>query len=635
MLSSSKCAIRHQPLPHPNYRPDIDGLRAVAVSAVVFNHMGIQQWSGGFFGVDIFFVISGYLISGLIVTRLKEDRFSILDFYRRRCRRILPALVVMMVGILPFAYNSFLPPELEDFSKTLISAALGLSNFYFFKHSGYFDAESAASPLLHTWSLGVEEQFYFLFPALSIIIYRLAPARLFSGYVLLFFISLACCVLTVFNNHPAAAFYLLPSRAWELALGAIISFERLPSITNPRIRTAAALFGAVLIATSFFAMSARTPYLGIAAIVPCLGCALLIVANKSGGSVVATALSAKAPTFIGRISYSLYLWHWPILVFSRLRLQSPFDALDEGLMIAATLLAATVSWKFVETPFRKATFPQRSIFRLSFAAITSVLVIAFYAYISDGLRNRFPKDVADLASFMHYDARSQSREGRCFVTDSMTYDRSYCLSRDSYRQNFLVVGDSHAAHLWYGLSKVFQTINFMQATASSCPPTMAHQQSISGRCRELTDFIFGDFLLHEPVDGVVLYAAWDNYDISQLPQAIDIAKKNARLVILLGPMVQYDQGLPKILANALLSGNPDLPFSHRKMENLDIDRRMAELAAQKSIGYISFFQLLCDANSCETVNSDGTPLLYDYGHLTSEGAIKVARKMRELKIFTN
>ena len=297
-----------------HYRPDIDGLRAIAVLSVLAYHLRINMFRGGFVGVDVFFVISGYLISAIILKDIAAGTFSIVSFYERRVRRIFPALIALFVGTTLLAYFFFLPTELIGFAKSLLAALFSVSNFYFWRHSGYFSAPVDTKPLIHTWSLAVEEQFYIFLPIFLFLAHRFFPRRLRTSIVV---IALGSFVLSAVGAYrdPTAAFYLPHTRAWELLLGVLISLDVFPAIRGPVLRNVSTICGLGLISAAVFGFSAYTPFPGIAALLPCVGAALIIAAGRSGNSLVGRMLSLKPMVFIGLISYSLYLWHWPIIVF--------------------------------------------------------------------------------------------------------------------------------------------------------------------------------------------------------------------------------------------------------------------------------------------------------------------------------
>lgn len=610
------------------YIPEIDGLRAVAVTAVVLNHAGLPQVAGGFFGVDIFFVISGYLISDLVFSEVKVANFSIISFYQRRCRRLVPALVVMILAIFPFAYLIFLWPELKDFAKTALTSISGLSNFYFYKHSGYFDTDAAMSPLLHTWSLSVEEQFYLFFPILILAVHRLLPHRMLPAYLAVFVISFVLCAYNTVNS-PAAAFYLLPYRAWELALGALVSLPHFCPIRSDAVRNICSSIGVALMAIGIFLLSPKTPYLGLSAAIPCLGAALVIASGRSGGaSLVARVLSTSVPLFIGKISYSLYLWHWPIIVFHRLGLLGTDQMIPLPALLIGGVGVSFLSWKYVEQPFRRSKNVRLAV-AIPLAGLISVAAVAGITILTGGARFRFPEGINQLASYMYYDASVYTREGKCFGTTFDTFNKSECLAMDPNKKNILLIGDSHAAHLWHGLAQALPGINILQATGSSCLPLSTNAPDTPKNCRELTDFIFNDFIRNSPIDGIILNASWGGADRERIVTTLNLAKRTVNFVAVIGPTIQYDLSLPKLLAVSRLRGDPQFVIQH---VSLDLSKTESELkiaSAKSGVKYISQIDLLCQTRASCRTELNGVPLLYDRGHLTVEGSEYVGKLLRD------
>lgn len=324
------------------YRPDIDGLRAVAVLAVVLFHAGISSISGGFVGVDVFFVISGFLITTIIVKEIRRGDFSLTVFYERRIRRILPAFFVVMLFSAVVAYSLLLPQDFENFGKSLVAASLSVSNLLFWRESGYFDSTAELKPLLHTWSLGVEEQFYLFFPLLLMFIARFFKQRWTLWIVLIAFSSLLLSAWGA-KHQPSATFYLLPTRAWELALGGLLAMGGVPPIHQRFWREIEALLGLGLIVWGISALTPESSFPGLNALYPCLGAALVIHAGSSGPSMVGNVLSWRPLVLIGLISYSLYLWHWPLLVFAKYYLIRPLTTLETSTVVASSFVAAIAS----------------------------------------------------------------------------------------------------------------------------------------------------------------------------------------------------------------------------------------------------------------------------------------------------
>jgi len=343
------------------YRREIDGLRAIAVLPVILFHAGFALFSGGFAGVDVFFVISGYLITSVIVTERQAGTFSLVRFYERRARRILPALFVVMFACLPIAWWLMLPADMKLFARSLTSTSLFASNMLFSKQSGYFDTAAALKPLLHTWSLGIEEQYYLLFPVFLLVAWKFGWRRITGMLVIIAAISLALSQWQTAHD-PAKAFYSLSARVWELLIGALAAFaliEKERELTaRPWLCQLLALAGLALIAFAVFTFDAATPFPGLHALIPTLGTALIIL-FATPATLTGRLLSTRPLVGVGLISYSAYLWHHPLFAFTRIGgIETPSAALLIGLSIASLLLAF-VSWKYVERPFRNPAFIRR------------------------------------------------------------------------------------------------------------------------------------------------------------------------------------------------------------------------------------------------------------------------------------
>ncbi|MGB0440801.1 MAG: acyltransferase family protein, partial [Paracoccaceae bacterium] len=331
------------------YRAEIDGLRAVAVLPVLLFHAGISLFGGGFVGVDVFFVISGYLITTIIISEIEGDRFSLIQFYERRARRILPALCFVMLCCVPFAWAWMLPGQMQAFSHSLIAVSLFVSNVLFWRESGYFAAEAEEKPLLHTWSLAVEEQYYVIFPIMLIVAWGLGRNRVFWMIVVLSAISLALSEWG-WRHKEVANFYLAPTRAWELFAGSLAAFIRPRNLG--RANTVLATIGMAMIVVAIFGYDGSVPFPSLYTLVPVVG-TVLVLLFATQGTWVAGLLSTRAFVGVGLISYSTYLWHQPLFAFARIRLHDePGMALMLGLCVLSLGLAY-LSWRFIEAPFRQ------------------------------------------------------------------------------------------------------------------------------------------------------------------------------------------------------------------------------------------------------------------------------------------
>jgi peptidoglycan/LPS O-acetylase OafA/YrhL len=595
----------------------------------VLYHTGLPGVPGGFIGVDVFFVISGYLICGMIDAEIRGGEFSLANFYKRRILRIFPALFAMLLVTSLLAYLYFLPVELEKFLASLASAVASVSNIYFASNLGYFDAPATTKPLLHTWSLGVEEQFYVFAPLLMLAAYRFFPRRIQRILAAAAVASLACGVL-VYCRNADFAFYLTPCRAWELALGALLAIGFFPVPMTPLRKDALGWLGLLLVLAAVFLGSSSTP-LPIMMISASAGAAMIIASSFNSPSATGRLLSARPAVFIGLISYSLYLWHWPILVFQHsdsFLLPRDYGTGGKVALVAIALMVAYLSWKFIETPFRKATrpAPKYAVFAGAAAAMASLAMVAWFGTMLNGIPGRFSDRVVSIGSYLGYDASAAFRTGRCDIAGNrQTFDVQDCLRLDPVRPNYLLMGDSHAAHLWLGLSQAMPDINLMQASGSTCRPVIPARSLFDITfCPRMMRFLFDDFLVKHKIDRVLLSASWKDEDIPALAHTLDVLEARGLDVVVLGPIVEYDRALPRLLADQIRYRIPALADSMRTPGIADRDRRMAELVASKGARYISVYKAVCPHGDCIEFAKGDIPLQFDAGHLTAEGSKKVA-----------
>lgn len=440
------------------YRPEIDGLRSVAVVPVILFHAGFESFGGGFVGVDVFFVISGYLITSIILADLAAGTFSVARFYERRARRILPALFLVMAVSSAMAWVVLFPSDLEAFSKSVIATALFSSNFLFWSQAGYFDTAAELKPLLHTWSLAVEEQYYIIFPLFLMTIWGLGRSKTACALALLAVLSLLLAEWGTWH-HPDAAFFLLPFRLWELALGALAAvylfeahghFER-------GLSQIGSLVGFSLILWAVFAFDKSTPFPGFYALVPTVGTALIIL-FAGPNTLIGSLLSSRPLVGLGLISYSAYLWHQPLLAFARYRsMAEPPISILVGIC-ALTFCLAYLSWRFVETPVRRrGSTSRRDIFRASAIGIAIAVSLGLAGVLSAGFEDSFVASLNDRQKMVwNSNASDVAERGECHfrmerVTIEFTAKFVSCAER--HGQALVVLGDSHGIDVYNALSQ--------------------------------------------------------------------------------------------------------------------------------------------------------------------------------------
>ena len=610
-----------------HYRADIDGLRALAVLPVIAFHLGFQHISGGYVGVDVFFVISGYLIGGMILGEVGRGGFSIVKFYEKRFRRILPALIAMITFCTIASAIILFPKPLADYAKSLIATALSASNFLFYAQSGYFDAASDTKPLLHTWSLAVEEQFYFLFPLLVIALRR--QTRILDCVLAALIIGSLLLSIMWVRTDGSAAFYLPPSRAWELLLGVIGA--RLPSqiLTQRWWREGGAAVGLALILAPMLLYTSKTPFPGLAAIPPCLGAWLILVCGAQGSNLTSRMLALRPATAIGLISYSLYLWHWPIIVLTKEYLPaSSLTMAQRFIALAVAIGLSWFSWAFIERPFRSPLIRRRTIF--GFSALTALLMCAvgIVGISTNGLPQRFSPDVLASAALIDDFHATNVRRGTCFIT-SMEALRGFnpkaCFRVDRLRPNVLVIGDSHGAHLWAGLNDVYPNINFQQATASGCQGTIHQSGSAEPSCKAIMRYAYTHAFRSRP-DAIILAASWNADDELDVIDTLKQLKSYGLEVVLAGPIVRYNQPLPSLVARSIERRDVSIINQGRRADSETLDTEFRSIAGRYGAIYFSQYRALCATtlSSCKIVGASGRPLQYDYGHVTQEGADLVA-----------
>ncbi|CAI1970971.1 O-acetyltransferase OatA [Serratia quinivorans] len=637
-----------------NYRRDIDGLRAVAILLVVLYHSGVTFLSGGFIGVDVFFVISGFLIGGIIYTEINNKSFSYSRFYTRRIKRIAPALLVMLLLCSIFSFFYLSPLELKDFSLFSGSTILSVPNIMLWHKTNYFSPNAELNPLLMTWSLGVEEQFYIFLPIIISVIVRFNKKVIASVAVISIISFFLCVVLT--KTNPLFSFFMLPTRAWELGMGVILSIMHKEGRLNSlplKIKEFIFIIGLTLILFSAINFDKHTSFPGYAAILPVVGSLLIILGN---GRISSILLGNRVMVFIGLVSYSWYLWHWPLLSFSRLSINSQLSVYSGLLISIVALFIAYLSYLFVETPFRKGfKFANRKII-FGYLAVSILLFLpTSTSYLLQGI----PQRVNPVVAQAEIDKLSSIAD-RCLVgygSISYSKDRS-CLST-SQQDAIALVGDSHAAALRGGVDQYAKKHNMgvYQLTKASCPMLlgvtrmMGSYPSHAIECETYNNKALELITNNEKIKSVVISASWDSglddidggytvinagrHGLSALAYGLNnVIKKltnSGKKVIIVKdvPLLGFNvvraidnQQIPlRRIVNQLIQPSPlnEESTNDYRLPNEEVNTLLATIAGKHRIEVFNPVPNLCDAIGCK-FKSNNRPFYYDDQHLTYLGS---------------
>ncbi|MCF2906684.1 acyltransferase [Octadecabacter sp. CECT 8868] len=486
------------------YRPEIDGLRSIAVIPVILFHGGFTLFSGGFVGVDVFFVISGYLITSIILKGLEDGSFSLMDFYARRCRRILPALFFIILVTLPFAWVWMLPLQFKDHAQSMVAVTVFASNILFWIESGYFAPAAELKPLLHTWSLAVEEQYYVFFPLILMLFWLRSRVVSISLLALIFIASLLAAEWG-WRNAPSANFYLLPFRAWELMMGSLTAIWLLRRGADARPNNALSAIGLAMILASIFVYDGETPFPSLYALLPVAGTAM-VIAFAGTGTAVASLLSRKAFVGIGLISYSAYLWHQPLFAFARLADSAEPPHWLMATLAVASLGLAVLTWRFVERPFRK---PRAGAGRTLIAAGTASVAIGISGAMLSTVewqRNFFIRTLPDenqpllarIEQVRSEHAFSLDRPDQClFVLEDITPDLRDQFDKCAAEHGpaIAILGDSHSRDVFNAVAPLLDRRFAIRIPQKDCRPHILGSVCEIGHVADVID-TFGDDIKH-------------------------------------------------------------------------------------------------------------------------------------------
>ncbi|MES2707677.1 MAG: acyltransferase family protein [Verrucomicrobiota bacterium] len=630
------------------YRPDVDGLRALAVLSVLFYHAGLG-FSGGYVGVDVFFVISGFLITSLIRKELVEGTFSLALFWERRVRRIFPALGVMVITCIVVGWFCLLPDDYAEFGRSVWAQAAMGANFHFWSVAGYFDGPSELKPLLHTWSLAVEEQFYLAVPIVLLLLRKKSDTWLRWMFILVALLSFALSVAGT-SKWPTATFYLLPTRAWELICGSLLAFiGNSKLLANARGREILSMVSLAAVVWTIFAYTHATTFPGLGAVIPCVGTACIIYANGHGPTLVGRLLSWRPCVAVGLISYSLYLWHWPVLVFARILNVSLEPVWTRFALIAASVILGWLSWLLVETPFRrkKGFSTRKQIFTFVGISTAVLAVCGVLIELNKGVWSRIPPQVAVFAR------GAQSRpEVEDATMKSVAEGRHFRIGRSTAEApDFVLWGDSHARSVFPVLERLADTHHALGwcFTKSGTPPLIGGYPLKRGMEAVEYNKKVLEVIQHSSARHVLLTGRWGYYigDRSEtarlkdarpgkrdqepglvlrdsLTETVNALRSAGKVVWLLHDVPDPEFEVPAVLAQRTWRGMGLTGVRQTREAHYGKNTRVTEIF--DALGGENVFVLdpvpcLSDAEGLCRIELDNRALYYDSNHLTVEGSL--------------
>jgi peptidoglycan/LPS O-acetylase OafA/YrhL len=632
-----------QPI-HPKYRADIDGLRAIAVLSVVGFHAFPFWIKGGFIGVDIFFVISGFLISTIIFDSLERKCFSFIDFYTRRINRIFPALLLILAGSLVLGWFVLLPDAYKQLGKHITGGAGFISNFVLWNENGYFDNAAASKPLLHLWSLGIEEQFYIAWPLLLAFVWK----RKWSFVAVTAIIAAVSFAFNIYliNIDAAAAFYLPSSRFWELMIGGMLAYIGLhkPSL-NKQHKNAQSIIGCILIALGLILLNKERMFPGWWALLPTFGAFFLISAGQKAW-INRHVLSNKLLVWVGLISYPLYLWHWPLLAFVQI---IEGETPSVGMRVAVLAISLVFSWltyKIIEKPIR---LGKNSIVKtISLIGLMLAVGYAGYGcYKGKGWTFSLPKQTIKILQPVELEWSQFGqfvRWNKCYLQEpSITKHHLFCLEQE--RPLLALWGDSHAASLYPGIKKLKDQHNFglTQLTQSACGPIFDLTDLVFRKnCNEINQDVL-DILSKAKPDVLILNSAWKHWDFplsneeinSKFTSTINLIKRKlpSTKIIVIGPLPRWQDSPQKVIFASWKRAydKSKTPKIMQKAERLDdIDMMLSNISKRAGVAYISALDILCNTEGCiSRVGEEPSDLIaVDYGHLSKTGSEYFVEKIK-------
>ena len=606
------------------YRPDIDGLRAVAVLSVLFYHARFDLFAGGFVGVDVFFVISGFLITRLIINQVDKGTFSYSTFYIRRVRRLFPTLLVVVTSTLIAGLIIFPPEYLQRFAGAAIYALTSISNFYFMSEVNYFEAVSELKPLLHTWSLSVEEQFYLIWPICLVFLATKFPR--WTVPLVLIIVAIISLVLAEIFADLRALFFFTGFRIFELAIGALMVWVIKIELPSNWLKEVLLVIGLALIAWSVFALDQNTPWPGLISLIPCTGAALVIYAGTA--PITGKLLSNPVSVFIGLISYSLYLVHWPLIVFYAFTRLTELTQTEKWALVAVSIILSYVLYALVETPFRhgykKPNGWKPAKFGLTCAMLALAIIIpASHIYANDGWKFRISN--TDIETLLHNNEEMEFRSVNNFDTLHQTVFDS------DQTKNILVIGDSHSEDIFNALTSNIESLPNTQITwqrfDDRCFLNLAQplfRDKLLGRastCQHERDELLGSGKLQK-ADVILISNRWALRYLDGVENGLEFLEKNSPAkILILGNKAEF----PFLLkATYKLGPSKELEtvsFETRSDEYIEIAKKLNEVSQSRDHVFINLHDLVCDIEDkrCKVISKNVELLYFDESHWSWAG----------------
>lgn len=654
------------------YRSEIDGLRAFAVLSVIFFHAGFEFAPGGFVGVDVFFVISGYLITSLIFKEAINGEFSYVAFYERRIRRLLPPLIPVFFLTWVCAFFLLNATQFKSFVKSAYAALGFSSNWYFLSSVGYFEGPGGFTPLLHTWSLAIEEQFYFLLPCILLLLMKMKGKWLASMVALAGALSFAYAYALIGDGHADTAFYDSFARFWELLVGSLLAVTLNSGPRRAIVADLMELAGLAMIAVPVFMYSDSTQFPGSLALPPVVGAALIIAAFGRG-RIITPILKSRPMVGIGLISYGLYLWHWPILVFVRTAKPSDDHEFIVG-SLAATFLCAIVSYYYIEKPIRtraaisstKGIYGLLAVFTVSMLVIVGVgqspfvkdLRYSLFSHVRkalySGAKAQIVAHIEDEEAYyldnlnLNYDGHSGYYDPRKdgLWTCSYDYENSperilRCLTSQAKKHNVLVMGDSIGRDTWHALQRGFPAEHFIMLHQSSCPPGDRPKRVGGVMCFPDSADLLDELKKRISIDAIVINFSYVPENWENVEPGLLAAKSVTNNVAMLGvspmfylPVSQYIKSLPK--GAAIPPAIPETDTGLTQWSYRDIAQEAQRMAVKHGVAFVGVTDLFCPAHQCQLWinNRHDKPLFIDQEHLTNDGIDVLARFLKSQPVLT-